>query len=79
MKFSLKREFNPLSFLKAVDGCAGEVMFESAKGDRLDLKSQLCKVLFLTLKPEDPTLLDSRIECSGEDGGRLSEFLAISE
>ena len=79
MKFDLKNEFNLLSFLKTVDQCTGEVLFESEKGTRLNLKSQLCKVLFLTLKPGDSALLDCRIECSEEDGERLSAFLVIPE
>lgn len=79
MKYDLKSDFNLLSFLKTVDQCRGEVLFVSEKGTRLNLKSQLCKVLFLTLKPGDSALLDCRIECSEEDGERLSAFLVIPE
>lgn len=78
MKFELKQEFNLLGFLKTVDYCEGNVMFETLEGDRLDLKSQLSKYLFLTVKPGDSCLINSRIECSKEDAQRLAEFLVIS-
>ena len=79
LKFQFQCEVNLLSFLKAVDGCEGKIVFVSGKGDRLDLKSQLCKVLLLTMKPEEPASLDCRVECSREDGEKLSEFLVIPE
>lgn len=79
MKYDLKSDFNLLSFLKTVDQCTGEVLLESEKGTQLNLKSQLCKVLLLTRKPGDAALLDCRIECSEEDGERLSAFLVIPE
>ena len=79
MRYEFRKDFNLLSFLKAIDQCTGDVVFESGQGDRMDLKSQLCKILLLTMKPGDPALQSSRIECSGEDGGRLSEYLTATE
>ncbi len=79
MKYQLKDEFDLLSFLKTIDGCRGEVLFESSRGDQLNLKSQLSKYLFLTLKPGDPYLSGSQVECSEEDGEKLSGFLKTLE
>lgn len=79
LKYELKNKIDPISFLKTVDQCTGDVFLESREGTRLDLKSQICKLLFLTLKEEDPVIQGSKVECSGKDSERLSEYLVISE
>ncbi len=79
MKCQFVREFDPFSFLAAVDRCTDDVVYESPKGDRLNLKSQLCKALFLTLKPGEAYLRNGSIECCSEDSKILSSFLLIPE
>lgn len=79
MKFDLKRGFPVVRFLRTVDQCAGEVLFESQGGDRLNLKSQLSKYLFLTFHPDDDALITGRVECSAEAAHQLAEFLVIPE
>ncbi len=79
MTYQLVREFDPFIFLENVDRCTGAVVYESPKGDRLDLTSQLCKALFLTLKPGEAYLQNGRIECCSEDSKILSSFLLMPE
>lgn len=62
-------------FLQIVDQCEDDIILEDPQGDRLDLKSQLCKYLFLTFTPGEPPLADASIVCSEEDARLLSEFL----
>ena len=75
MKYKLKHEIDMLSFLKTVEQCEGEVIFEGQKGERLDLKSRLSRYLLLTVSPDDAELAGSTIDCSGEDIASLSEYL----
>ena len=63
MKFDLKPQISMVSFLHTVDLCEGKVLFESADGDILNLKSQLSKYLFLTVAPDMKYLRHSKISC----------------
>lgn len=78
MKYSLKSNINMVYFLQAVDHCDGDVYFEDTEGDHLNLKSQLCKYLFLTLKLGEEPLSHGQISCCPEDAGHLSEFIVPS-
>ena len=62
-------------FLQTIDQCAGEILFEDPEGDRLNLKSQLCKYLFLTIRPENAQFSEGHITCGEEDARVLAEFL----
>lgn len=79
MKCQCKADFNMTKFLKSVDLCEDNIIFEDLSGDRLDLKSQLCKYLFLTFTPGTPPLTEGSIACSERDAALLSEFLCINE
>ena len=43
----LKKDVSTVNFINRVEQCTGEVIYETAEGDRLNLKSQLSKYLFL--------------------------------
>ncbi len=79
LKYELKPGVDWIAFLRLVDSCVGEVEYEGRNGDRLNLKSQLSKYLFLTVKPDEASLAGSWIHCSAEDGSVLSGFLVIKE
>ncbi len=40
---------NILNFLKQVQKCNGEVLFETSEGDRIALKSTLSQYIFFTI------------------------------
>lgn len=67
---------NILNFLKQVQKCNGEVLFETSEGDRIALKSTLCQYIFFTIV-SNPELLQSgtiRFE-QDEDIKLLKNFL----
>lgn len=77
MKYNLKPKINIVTFLHTVDFCEEAVFFESRDGDRLDLKSQLCKYMFLTVGLDSQYLKTCWISCSVSDAARLSDFIVI--
>lgn len=67
---------NILNFLKQVQKCSAEVLFETSEGDRIALKSTLSQYIFLTIA-SNPELLQSgtiRFE-QDEDIKLLKNFL----
>lgn len=67
---------NKLNFLKQVQKCNGEVLFETSEGDRIALKSTLSQYIFFTIV-SNPELLQSgtiRFE-QDEDIKLLKNFL----
>ena len=67
---------NILNFLKQVQKCNGEVLFETSEGDRIALKSTLSQYSFFTIV-SNPELLQSgtiRFE-QDEDIKLLKNFL----
>lgn len=77
MKFDLKTQVNMVAFLHTIDSCTGDVLFESADGDLLNLKSQLSKYLFLTVAPDPKYLEHSKISCTEQDAVKLSNYIVI--
>lgn len=73
--YQLKPGISVASFLRTVDSCRGEVLLESNAGDRLNLKSQLSKILLLAAASDAKYLKGSRIWCSSEDALLLSDYL----
>lgn len=73
----LKKDVSTADFINCVDRCAGEVLFETLEGDRLNLKSQLSKYLFLVAvnTPNAVGLSDGAILCEPEDFDILREYL----
>ena len=49
---------NILNFLKQVQKCSAEVLFETSEGDRIALKSTLSQYIFCTIA-SNPELLQS--------------------
>ncbi len=67
---------NILNFLKQVQKCSAEVLFETSEGDRIALKSTLSQYIFCTIA-SNPELLQSgtiRFE-QDEDIKLLENFL----
>lgn len=47
LKDNLKGNIEIMEFLEAVKRCRGDVLFQTAEGDSLNLKSQLSEYIFL--------------------------------
>lgn len=77
MKYKLKPNIRRTLFLQTVDSCRGEIYFEDRKGDRLDLKSQLSKYLFLTIVPGEDLFSEGWITCQEKDSRLLASFLDL--
>lgn len=62
----LRADIDIIAFLQAADACNGEVYFESAEGDMLNLKSQLSRCLFLAVfsSQKDNILFQGQITCT---------------
>lgn len=72
----IKDNINIINFLKQVQKCCSEVLFETPEGDRIALKSTLSQYIFCTIA-SNPELLQSgtiRFE-KEEDKMLLSDFL----
>lgn len=77
MSYSLKPDFRITQFLQVVDECRGSVFFKDIEGNLLDLKGQLCKYIFLTLRPGEAQLSDGKIICDEEDAKHLASYLIL--
>ncbi len=79
MKYHFRSQINIAEFLHTVDLCKGAVLFETPEGDRLNLKSQLSKYLFLTVGLDLQYLKSCWISCTAIDAARLSDFIVIPD
>ena len=71
----LKNETDLAEFVRRVQDCRADVFFASEAGDRLNLRSELSKYLFVTASARG-LLSNGTIECqNGEDYAVLREFL----
>ncbi len=77
MGYHMKTDVQPASFLNALNACEGTILYQNHEGDYLDMKSQLCKYLFLALSHERMT--DGIIYCSRNDFLLLEEYLVPEE
>ena len=73
----LKKGVSTAAFIHCVDKCKKDVFYETMEGDRLNLKSQLSKYLFLVAvnTPNAITLNDGTILCDAVDFSVLEEYL----
>ena len=74
----LKPNISIVEFLRATNCCTGNVYFLTDSGDRLNLKSELTKYLFLSLAMSDGSahLLCGKVYCTDAgDYGKLDCFL----
>ncbi|MBR7016355.1 MAG: polya polymerase [Lachnospiraceae bacterium] len=62
----LKKLENYLEFIKTAQKCGGEVFFNSAEGDRLNLKSTFCRYLFASVCGDREFLAGGEIVCSDD-------------
>jgi hypothetical protein len=71
----LKNETDMAEFVRRVQDCRADVFFVSEAGDRLNLRSELSKYLFVTASARG-LLSNGTIECeNGEDYAVLRDFL----
>lgn len=72
----LKKDIDPAAFLSAVTKCHGKVTFLTTAGDQLNLKSELCQLLFAFIVSR-PTLVEGAVvQCSeAQDCIRLQPYL----
>ena len=78
--YRLKEAVSHANFLKRIKDCRGEVLFETADGDVLNLKSQLSQFVFAAsfLKPE--IVQQAQVRCEeASDYEILREYLAEVE
>ena len=64
------------SFLSAVKQCRQDVLFKTAEGDVLNLKSTLSQYLFAAISDKASLLENSTIFCTKEDAKRLKPYCA---
>lgn len=66
---------NVSEFVKELDNCKGEVYLTTAEGDKLNLKSALCRIIGVTKLIEGGKISNATIECElQEDMTRLFRF-----
>lgn len=78
----LRHDVDMVGFLQMADKCSGEVFYLSPEGDRLNLKSQLSKMLFLAIctSRQREALQQGDISCEAEeDHWLLMPYLAETE
>jgi hypothetical protein len=76
----LREEANIIELLKTVEMCAGEVYYCTLDGDRLNLKSVLCRYFFAIVANCKSLQGRSWIECDEKaDEQLLAEFLISKE
>ena len=67
---------NILNFLKQVQKCSAEVLFETSEGDRIALKSTLSQYIFFTIASNQELLQSGTIRFEqDEDIKLLKNFL----
>ena len=71
----LKQGIDLSAFLKTVQQCAGEVIFETDEGDRLDLKSTLSQFVFTAAMAARLSSTTGHICCETQDLPLLENFL----
>lgn len=76
----LKRLEDYLEFMEAVQGCEGDVYFNSAEGDHLNLRSTFCQYLFAAVCGDREFLTQGEIVCAKEsDYTNLLPFLSDAQ
>ncbi len=66
---------NVSEFVQELDNCKGEVYLTSPDGDKINLKSALCRIIGITKLIEGGKIANAQIECElQEDMTRLFRF-----
>ncbi|MCM1027568.1 MAG: polya polymerase [Roseburia sp.] len=72
----IKSNASIVNFLKQVQKCRGDVLFETSEGDRIALKSTLSQYIFCTVALNPELLQSGAIRFEQEDDRLLlAEFL----
>lgn len=71
----LKKGFDTIIFLGAIEKCQGDVIFRTLEGDRLNLKSILHRYVFCLIAKSPEIRENGQLECSKEDAECLKEFI----
>ncbi len=80
MRLRVKIGVNMSDLLHAIHHCAGEVLFHSTDGDVLNLKSELCRYLFVFKVSNQDFVCSGRIECENpNDIPLLNDYLEEGE
>lgn len=75
----IKANVNIVAFLKQVQKCKAEVLFETTEGDRIALKSTLSQYIFCTIASNPELLRSGAIRFEQEaDRQLLADFLCES-
>lgn len=69
----IKTNIDVVYFLRQVQKCYGEVLFETPEGDRLALKSTLSQYIFCTLASNAELIQSGTIRFEQEDDKKLLE------
>jgi len=64
---------NILNFLKQVQKCSAEVLFETSEGDRIALKSTLSQYIFFTIASNPELLQNGTIRSEQDEDIKLLE------
>lgn len=68
-------DVNIKDFVAELDNCKGNVYLTTKEGDKLNLKSTLCRMIGITRLIESGNISDATIECElQEDTTRLFRF-----
>ncbi len=79
MKYKLNPHIRMTDFILAVNHCEGPVTFETQEGDVLNLKSELCKYIFLAVSLKPKYLETCKISCSPKDAALLTDYIISTE
>lgn len=72
----IKTNIDIVSFLKQIQKCGSEVLFETPEGDRLALKSTLSQYIFCTIASNPELLMHGTIRVGQEEDRKLlNDFL----
>ena len=72
----IKNDINIVDFLRRVQKCDSEVLFETSEGDRIALKSTLSQYIFCTIASNPELLRKGTVRFEEkEDLSLLEEFL----
>lgn len=67
----IKNNADIVNFLKQIQKCSGEVLFETPEGDRIALKSALSRYIFCTIASNPELLQSGTIRFAQEEDKKL--------
>ena len=77
-EYKLKTGLECAQFMRAVDRCRGKVLLKTARGDTLDLKSDLSRFVFVSAFVNTNLMLNATLELTEpQDYAALAECVII--